>query len=314
MDPLDYRWMRTYATKPTVQVTVNGILSACNTNCQYTFVDEVPTLTSLSITGKTVSIGLSDPSNLNSALGKLTVTLDSKPCTSLTGLMTSFTCTLPSNPDNTPILTAGSHYPVIKIDPIGYASIGQSITAITVAIALTSVNPNNGSTNGGYDVTIVGTGFPQNAKDITFKVCNQLCTIKSLTNVEAVLTMPACEANGATTIQAIFGTSNPTVAFNYNPSNTLVLITKISPTSASPVLKAPMTITGTGFGTDLFKLQVWMSNSSGNIYQMKIFSLNDTEIKAGIPGGRPGIFDITVIKDGFGSALPSPSTANDFTY
>ena len=120
--------------------------------------------------------------------------------------MTSFTCILPKNSDNTPILTAGSHYPVIKIDPIGYASIDKSINSITVAFALTSVTPSSGRANGGYDVTIVGTGFPQNAKDITFKVCDQLCTIKSLTNVGAVLTMPTCKTTGAATIEATFGT------------------------------------------------------------------------------------------------------------
>lgn len=57
-----------------------------------------------------------------------------------------------------------------------------------------------------------------------------------------------------------------------------------------------------------------MSNLSGNVYQMKILSVTDTEIKAGIPGGLPGKFDINVIKDGFGSAVSIPATANDFTY
>ena len=47
---------------------------------------------------------------------------------------------------------------------------------------------------------------------------------------------------------------------------------------------------------------------------MKIISLTDTEIKAGIPGGLPGKFDITVIKKDFGSAFPIPVEANDFTY
>ncbi len=47
---------------------------------------------------------------------------------------------------------------------------------------------------------------------------------------------------------------------------------------------------------------------------MKILSVKDTEIKAGIPGGLPGKFDINVIKQGFGSATVSSATANDFTY
>jgi hypothetical protein len=192
VDPVDYRWMKTHSSKPTVQVTVNGIPSACNTDCSYTFIDSVPALTALSMTGNTVSISLSDPSSLNAALDKLTVTIDNKPCISLTGTMASFTCTLPQNPDNTPTLTAGKHYPTIKIDPLGYANIDKTIAAITVAFALTSVSPTSGSANGGYDVTVVGTGFPSSPKDITFKICGQFCTIKSLTNVGAVLTIPSC--------------------------------------------------------------------------------------------------------------------------
>lgn len=47
---------------------------------------------------------------------------------------------------------------------------------------------------------------------------------------------------------------------------------------------------------------------------MKILSVNDTFIKAGIPGGLPGLFDVNVIKEGFGNAIAIPGTVNDFTY
>lgn len=75
-----------------------------------------------------------------------------------------------------------------------------------------------------------------------------------------------------------------------------------------------MNITGSGFGSDPSQLIVYLTNSSGNIYQMKVLSANDTFIKAGIPGGLPGIFDVNVIKTGFGNAVPNPTTANDFAY
>lgn len=93
-----------------------------------------------------------------------------------------------------------------------------------------------------------------------------------------------------------------------------VTITAIEPTSWSPVLKGVMKITGTGFGTDLSQLKVYLTNSSGNIYEMKALSVIDTEIKAGIPGGLPGIYDLNVIKIGFGNAVATPFTANDFAY
>ena len=61
-------------------------------------------------------------------------------------------------------------------------------------------------------------------------------------------------------------------------------------------MKGVLNITGSGFGTDVTKLKVFLTNSTGNIYQMKILSVNNTFIKAGIPGGLPGLFDVNVIK------------------
>lgn len=79
-------------------------------------------------------------------------------------------------------------------------------------------------------------------------------------------------------------------------------------------MKGVMSINGSGFGLNSSKLKVYLTNSSGNIYQMKILESNDTFIKAGIPGGLPGNFQVNVIKEGFGNAIPVNSTANDFVY
>jgi hypothetical protein len=105
-----------------------------------------------------------------------------------------------------------------------------------------------------------------------------------------------------------------TIGFTYNPTATSVEIFSISPISWSPVMKGVMNITGSGFGTDASQLTVYLTNSSGNIYQMKVLSASDTLIKAGIPGGLPGMFDVNVIKTGLGNAISNPTTANDFTY
>jgi hypothetical protein len=52
--------------------------------------------------------------------------------------------------------------------------------------------------------------------------------------------------------------------------DTSVRITGISPSSASPVMKAVMNISGSGFGSDPSQLTVYLTNTSGNIYQMKV--------------------------------------------
>ena len=71
---------------------------------------------------------------------------------------------------------------------------------------------------------------------------------------------------------------------------------------------------GTGFGTNKDLLTVYLTNSSGNIYRMKVLEATSTLIKAGIPGGLPGQFDVNVVVAGFGNAIATPSTANDFKY
>jgi hypothetical protein len=126
--------------------------------------------------------------------------------------------------------------------------------------------------------------------------------------------VPACATTGVFNIQAAFKTLTTTLGFTYNTVANSVLITAVSPISWSPVVKTVMNITGSGFGTDASLLTVYLTNSSGNIYQMKILQITDTLLKVGVPGGLPGTFDVNVIKAGFGNAIPSPTTANDFKY
>jgi hypothetical protein len=69
-----------------------------------------------------------------------------------------------------------------------------------------------------------------------------------------------------------------------------------------------MTITGTGFGTNLASVKSYLANATGRVYQMRILSVNDTVIRCGIPGGLPGTFNVVVTIDGIGDILPtSPS-------
>jgi hypothetical protein len=92
----------------------------------------------------------------------------------------------------------------------------------------------------------------------------------SLTNIQAKVMIPYCETTGASNIEASFKTFTATVGFTYDPVSNAVVITAISPVSSSPVMKTVMSITGSGFGTDPSQLTVFLTNSSGNIYQMKV--------------------------------------------
>lgn len=56
------------------------------------------------------------------------------------------------------------------------------------------------------------------------------------------------------------------MAFTYNPPATTTQIFSINPMSANPTLKAVMEINGSGFGTNVSNVQVFLSNVSGNVY------------------------------------------------
>jgi len=78
VDPIDYRWMRTFSNKPNVRVTVNDIPSACNTDCTYTFLSDVPTISSLSLSGSTLSIGITNSTPISASLNDIRVILDNQ--------------------------------------------------------------------------------------------------------------------------------------------------------------------------------------------------------------------------------------------
>ncbi len=75
-----------------------------------------------------------------------------------------------------------------------------------------------------------------------------------------------------------------------------------------------MTITGTGFGTNLTAANVFLANTTGKVYQMRVLSLTDTEIKCGIPGGLPGNFDVKISIDGIGDIVPVNPDVDNFVY
>jgi hypothetical protein len=90
--------------------------------------------------------------------------------------------------------------------------------------------------------------------------------------------IPKCSSEGLKSIEASYKTLTATVPFTYGAVDMTngATITAIEPTSWSPVSKGVMKITGSGFGTDLSQLKVYLTNSSGNIYEMKVLSAIDT--------------------------------------
>ena len=120
-------------------------------------------------------------------------------------------------------------------------------------------------------------------------MCSVSPTITAISNSKTTIRVPQC-AEGSTTIEYKYNGQTATFSFTYTPVTTVLQITSINPSSASPVLKGVMSIVGEGFGNDIDKVDVHLANASGKVYEMRILSLNDTNIECGIPGGLPGNF------------------------
>ena len=139
---------------PNVQVTVNNVLAACLADCEYTFESNVPEVNLQTLTGSTLRLGITDPLNQSYPLSALIVTLDGQECTGLTGVLSDFTCSLPTNTDGTPTIRAGSHHAEVFIQEGGSIHSESSLAPIVHNLALDSISPANGGTNGGYLATI----------------------------------------------------------------------------------------------------------------------------------------------------------------
>lgn len=117
----------------------------------------------MSLNGSKLSFTINNPLTINPILTDLTVILNDQKCINLVGTFVSFTCDLPINVDNTPILVAGSYFPSVTLSNIGELLIDPGVNPIIIPFYFTSISNAIGGLNGGYEVTIVGKGFPLNS-------------------------------------------------------------------------------------------------------------------------------------------------------
>lgn len=251
-------------------------------------------MTAASISGPTVTLTLTDPAPIGYTLSDVKITIGGQPCTitTLSDPITSFTCQLPTNTDGTANVNAGSYLPVVTVKQSGSVPLVGSIQPFSFPLTLTSLSATSGGANGGYTLTLTGTGFPISLQGATVNICGQNATISSITNINAEIIVPGC-AVGPTTVSISNGvlTSNA-LPFTYNTPAPPAFIFTVNPQSFNPSLKGTMEITGIGFGVNQAAIRVDLANSSGKVYQMRVLKLNDTYIKVGIPGGLTGKYKV----------------------
>lgn len=300
-------------------VQTNGIPAICTGSATYSFntYTEIQTLT-YSGTGTTLSMSLSDPTSANFPINTITVTVGDKPCTVDGGsTLSALTCQMATNTDGTPILVAGSVTPVVSVGTYGIAGLASGVNPLAVSLVATSLSVTTGGNNGGYLITLAGKGFPLDQNQINITICGNRATIRTITNIRADFYVPACANIGVETVTIQMGASQDTsLSFTYSDaSGSAPTITSLVPASANPGIKGTIEIFGNSFGLDASIVKVFLSNATGKVYQLNIFKLNNTYIKAGLPGGLPGVFTVQVnLASSLGDSIAAAPGTNTFTY
>ncbi len=165
------------------------------------------------------------------------------------------------------------------------------------APTITSVNPATGAQDGGYTVTLTGTGFDNTLAILVGGLPATNVTVVSSTSV--TFRMPAGLQPGPVTILVTTTGGTDTATFTYGAAAT---ITSISPISGPSTGGTTVTITGTGFtGAD--------SVTIGGTVVNNITVVNNTTITFVTPQHAAGTAQVVVNGDGGNS-----TQAAVFTY
>ena len=245
-------------------------------------------MTSLSYSGTTLSFALSDPTPTGFTSTDVSVSVGGKVCSSVSGAISALTCTLDTNTDGTPILVAGDVTPLISVGSYGIAGLASGVNPLSVPLTCSSLSVSTGGNNGGYLISMSGHGFPLNKDKISIKMCNNSATIKTINNIEVSFFVPSCGNVGNESVEVTVGSNTcSSLVFAYTDgSSTAPTISQLNPTSANHGVKGTIEIFGTNFGVNASAATVYLSNATGKIYQRPVLSINDSYIKAGLPGGR----------------------------
>ena len=149
-----------------------------------------------------------------------------------------------TNSDNTPYIEAGTHTPEVYLKGLGFLT---SSTTQNYTLTATQISPDSGSLGGNQLITITGTGFSPQAQ---VTIDSNDCNIQSVNNIQITCKTPANTSAASKQVTITQGSlTNTDLSYTYDLSKTIT-ITALSPSSASPVLKNDLVITGTNFGTD----------------------------------------------------------------
>ena len=316
--------MRTAESSPQLYLIVNGIPAVCSA-CNYAIdATKTPSVTASSLSTDTLTLTVTDPGAIGFTLVDLKITLNGERCNQVTGTLASLTCKFNRNSVLNAALPAGINKPVVHVAQVGYPNTA-SISPITIPLVFSSMTPSALGSNGGVEGRIVGTGFPMiDTSQVQIVLCgNNVTKINSVSNELITFMIPkavtTCTAGGARLLQAT--TSSLTVGTSTQPISTtdfnfdatiIPVITTLSKTSSSPIIKTSLTITGSRF-TNATNTQVFLVNGTGyRKYELTVSSVTTTQIQCILGGGRTGNYSVVVLDSVSGESSITASTA--FSY
>lgn len=94
------------APSPQVIITVNGVKSVCINDCSYSFIPNIPVITSQTTSGAAVTIGITDPKGYTGL--KLAITINDVPCAITSNAYPQLQCSIPTS-NGGPSIAAGNY-------------------------------------------------------------------------------------------------------------------------------------------------------------------------------------------------------------
>ncbi|XP_030597029.1 PKHD1 like 1, tandem duplicate 1 [Archocentrus centrarchus] len=215
-----------------------------------------PTISSISpTTGPSGSVVFLTGSGFGNDSQLVTVTINSVPCNVSTVSDAQVQCTTGDNP--------GGTYPVVLQHQVkGYAETG---VMFTYELTLSSVQPSEGSFGGGALLSVRGSGFdPLNS---TVLICGGECHVHRETSTSTSLYCQAPLNNGTQSdVSCVVAVINPRDAVNISngftyKSQLTPVISGVSPRRGSTAGGTRLTVTGSGFSSDVNEVNVTIAGS-----------------------------------------------------
>ncbi|KAJ8389419.1 hypothetical protein AAFF_G00119570 [Aldrovandia affinis] len=255
-----------------VEIHVRGIASACHSSCSFQYSSQlVPHITDVipdTVSGNLTTVTISG-SGFGSLLDDVEVFVGGVRLEATD--VTEDNITLAVGP-----MPAGDHVLMVVITSKGLASGFAMLRSLPHA----TLSPSAGSTNGGTPLLISGNGFLPGNTSVT--VGGFPCWLQWVTPGEVSCLTPAHSVGSVVVQIHVLSVEYPPLSFAFSNAET-PMITAVNPGNGTS--GTVITISGSGFGTDLQQVSVTIGGARCNVS-----ALNDTEIQCTVGEHAGGTF------------------------